>query len=148
MKALQEKVAKKIDVRIVAATNRDLSAEVAEGKFRADLFFRLNIFPISVPPLKERGNDIILLANHFMQKFADKINRPCPKIDSQTEQSLLNYSWPGNVRELQHVIERGVLFTDGEFLFNTLNEGESVMKSNIQKEFELKSLQEVERGCC
>jgi len=153
LRSIQEKeietvggiVAKKIDVRIVAATNRDLSAEVAAGNFRADLFFRLNIFPISVPPLRQRGNDIILLADHFMCQFADKINRPCPKIDSETKSSLLNYSWPGNVRELQHVIERGVLLTDGDVLYNTLDEGESVIKSNVQKEFELKSLQEVER---
>jgi len=108
-----------------------LSVEVAEGKFRADLFFRLNIFPLSVPPLKQRGNDIILLANHFMHKFSEKINRPCPKIDSKTKRSLLKYSWPGNVRELQHIVERGVLLTDGEFLYNTLDEGEPVMKSNI-----------------
>jgi len=88
LRAIQEKeietvggiVSKKIDVRIVAATNRDLAEEVKEGRFRADLFFRLNIFPIGVPPLRERGKDIELLAQYFMEKFSKKIDRPCPEL--------------------------------------------------------------------
>ncbi|WP_299762532.1 sigma-54 dependent transcriptional regulator [uncultured Dokdonia sp.] len=138
-------ISKKIDVRIIAATNRNLEEEVEKGTFRADLFFRLSIFPISVPPLRERGKDIELLANYFMNRFSKEINRPCPELDKETLRGIMQHEWPGNVRELQHFIERGILLAEDDILFNSLDNNDAKGPDNLQKEFELKSLQDVER---
>lgn len=138
-------ISKKIDVRIIAATNRNLEEEVEKGTFRADLFFRLSIFPISVPPLRERGKDIELLANYFMNRFSKEINRPCPALDKETLNDIMRHEWPGNVRELQHFIERGILLAEDNILFNSLDNNDAKGPDNLQKEFELKSLQDVER---
>ncbi|GGG14387.1 hypothetical protein GCM10011344_13760 [Dokdonia pacifica] len=138
-------ISKKIDVRIIAATNRNLEEEVEKGAFRADLFFRLSIFPISVPPLRERGKDIELLANYFMSRFSKEINRPCPALDKETLKGIMRHDWPGNVRELQHFIERGILLAEDNVLFNSLDNHDAKDLGNLQKEFELKSLQDVER---
>ena len=103
-----------VDVRIVAATNRDLGQMVAEGKFRSDLYYRLNVFPVAVPPLRERREDIPLLTRFFTQRYAGKLNRTIKQIPSTTLEALSRYDWPGNIRELQNVIERAVIFCDRE----------------------------------
>lgn len=97
---------KKVDVRIVAATNRNLEEEVKKGTFREDLFYRLNVIPIELPPLRERGEDILLLAKYFLEKFCLQKGRPLLTLNQDTQQLLLNYSWPGNVRELENFMER------------------------------------------
>ncbi len=104
------------DARLVAATNRDLAAMVDEQKFRADLFYRLNVFPVRVPPLRERPDDIPLLVRHFAQQFARRINKAIETIPSEIMNSLVRYHWPGNVRELQNVIERAVILSTGTVL--------------------------------
>jgi DNA-binding NtrC family response regulator len=103
-----------VDVRIVAATNRNLRQMVAEGKFRSDLYYRLNVFPVPVPPLRERREDIPLLTRFFIQKYARKLNRAIEEIPSATLEALSRYDWPGNIRELQNVIERAVILCDRE----------------------------------
>ena len=103
----------KVDVRVIAATNRDLAAEVAEGSFRADLFYRLNVFPIHVPPLRARPEDILMLVHYFVRKYATKIGRHIESVNEATMQRLVTYSWPGNIRELENVIERAVILSRG-----------------------------------
>ena len=97
------------DVRVIAATNRDLSMAVQEGKFRTDLYYRLNVFPINIPPLKQRGDDIRLLAEHFVSKYSTRMGRKIDPLSVDCIERLKHYDWPGNVRELQNVIERGVI---------------------------------------
>jgi formate hydrogenlyase transcriptional activator len=104
------------DARLVAATNRDLTAMVEERQFRADLFYRLNVFPITVPPLRERREDIPLLVRYFVQQYARTMNRRITTIPSETLQALTRYHWPGNIRELQNFIERAVILTRGTAL--------------------------------
>ena len=99
------------DARLIAATNRDLEAMVGEQKFRSDLFFRLNVFPVHVPPLRERDGDIPLLVRHFAQQFSRRMNKAIETIPSATMDALCRYHWPGNIRELQNVIERAVIFS-------------------------------------
>ena len=99
----------KVDVRVVAATNQDLSEAVRDGTFRADLFYRLNIFPVRMPPLRERVHDIPLLAAHFVRQFAERMGKPARRIARGTLERLLHYHWPGNVRELANVLERAVI---------------------------------------
>jgi formate hydrogenlyase transcriptional activator len=98
-----------VDVRIVAATNADLSHAIAKGGFRSDLFYRLHVFPVSIPPLRERRQDIRLLAQHFLRQAAAKLNRPNVTLDPLSLDRLAKYNWPGNIRELQSVIERAVI---------------------------------------
>ena len=102
------------DVRIVAATNRDLRAAVASGSFRHDLYYRLNVFPIEVPSLRERTDDIPLLLEYFIHRFAQKAGKKIRRISNQTIELFRNYDWPGNIRELQNVVERGVLLCESE----------------------------------
>jgi len=104
----------KVDVRIVAATNRDVEKEVAEGRFRRDLYYRLNIFPISLPPLRERKEDIPLLAAYFVRRFAKKADRQITTFSNMAMQHMVQYNWPGNIRELEHIIERCVLLSSGD----------------------------------
>jgi formate hydrogenlyase transcriptional activator len=104
------------DARLIAATNCDLQAMVDERKFRADLFYRLNVFPIFIPPLRERQDDIPMLVSHFVQLFAHRVNKRIETIASDTMKALVRYSWPGNIRELQNVIERAVLVSNGPVL--------------------------------
>ncbi len=106
----------KVDVRVVTATNRDLAADVAEGHFREDLFYRLNVMPLKVPPLRERQEDIPLLAQHFLEKFAEKNRKPVKGFVPLAMDMLLNYDWPGNVRELENAIERAVILLSGEYI--------------------------------
>jgi formate hydrogenlyase transcriptional activator len=103
----------RVDVRLVAATNRDLEEMVERNEFRSDLYYRLNVFPIQVPPLRERQEDIPLLVRHFVQHFARRMNRTIETIPSETMQALTRYTWPGNIRELQNVIERAVILSPG-----------------------------------
>jgi formate hydrogenlyase transcriptional activator len=100
---------RKVDVRIVAATHRALEEMIVEKQFRLDLYYRLNVFPISIPPLRERPEDIPLLAWHFVRQFARQMNKTIDAISPETMEALSRYSWPGNVRELQNVIERSVI---------------------------------------
>jgi formate hydrogenlyase transcriptional activator len=105
-----------VDVRFVAATNRHLKQMVDEGKFRSDLYYRLHVFPLTVPPLRERKEDIPLLIRYFTQKHAKRMNRPIESIPSAAIEALTNYEWPGNIRELQNVIERSVILSPGRVL--------------------------------
>jgi hydrogenase-4 transcriptional activator len=124
LRALQEKQVERlggrhpiqVDVRVVAATNQDLWRMVEDKKFRADLYYRLNVFPIALPPLRERGEDIPLLVDHFVLKFAERQGKTILTIPDGVMQVLRSYRWPGNIRELQNVIERGVIMTTGSIL--------------------------------
>ncbi|WP_419787585.1 sigma-54 interaction domain-containing protein [Pseudodesulfovibrio sp.] len=121
LRALQEKeiervggtVIKKVDVRVVAATNRDLECEVKAGRFREDLFYRLNVIPLQLPPLRERGSDIILLAEHFLSCHCTRKDRKRLSLSDKAKEMLLTYSWPGNVRELENFMERLSILCDG-----------------------------------
>ena len=97
---------KKVDVRVVAATNRDLEKEVTAGRFREDLYYRLNVIPLHLPPLRDRGSDVMLLANHFLEQFCRKKGRPVLELAPDTRKILAAYNWPGNVRELVNFMER------------------------------------------
>lgn len=100
----------KVDVRVIAATNQDLSLIMSKGRFRKDLYYRLQVVPINLPPLRERGRDIIILANHFIQYFNHECHKNVKGLSPEAEQILLSYSWPGNVRELKNAIERAMIF--------------------------------------
>ncbi len=104
---------RKIDVRILAATNRDLEREVARERFRSDLYFRLAVLILHLPPLRERGNDVLLLAEHYLRRFVAKYGKDARRISPEGQRLMLTYPWPGNVRELSHVIERAVLWSKG-----------------------------------
>ncbi|MGE0160800.1 MAG: sigma 54-interacting transcriptional regulator [Gemmatimonadales bacterium] len=101
-----------VDVRLIAATNRDLEEEVRQGRFRADLYYRLNVFPVRVPPLRERAGDIPILARHFVEQFARKLSKPLKDLSAGSLERLRRYPWPGNVRELQNVLERACVLAD------------------------------------
>lgn len=118
-----------VDVRIIAATNQNLEEKIKDKLFREDLFYRLNVFPIHIPPLRERKDDIRVLAEHFLVIFARQMNKPVKRISEEVFEKLLNYSWPGNVRELQNVVERAVVLTTGDTL-----EAESLMLSSKKAE--------------
>src|SRR6185312_6125956 len=106
----------KVDVRVVSATNKDLAKEVAEGRFREDLYYRLQVVPITISPLRERKGDIPLLVDHFLRRLAPKTNPRVTGIDDAALSRLMAYRWPGNVRELENVIEQSLVFSDGERL--------------------------------
>ncbi|HSB09884.1 MAG TPA: sigma 54-interacting transcriptional regulator [Blastocatellia bacterium] len=123
----------RVDVRVVAATNSDLNQMVADKKFRSDLFYRFNVFPISLPPLRERPDDIPLLVNFFASRFAQKMKRQIEKIPAEAMARLTAYNWPGNIRELQNLIERAVILTRGSVLEIPLGElKQSAKPSNDQ----------------
>ena len=103
-----------VDVRVIAATNRDLKAAVANGTFRQDLFYRLNVFPIEAPPLRERKDDILMLVEYFVQRYANRAGKNIRSIDKKALDLLQSYDWPGNVRELQNIIERSVILSSGD----------------------------------
>lgn len=152
LRVLQEKeietvggsVQKKIDVRVIAATNKDLSQCVSDGTFRADLYFRLSTFPIIVAPLRERQDDILPLANHFLEKAVERFNKKNTRLSKASEKALLSYSWPGNIRELEHVIDRSLLLNESKELQIELEANASVENGSSQ-EFQLKSLEQIER---
>ena len=109
-------VTRKVDVRVVAATNQDLAGLVAEKQFRIDLYYRLNVFPIAIPPLRERPEDIPELVAHFVHKFGECMSKRIHQISKDAMNVLMRYPWPGNIRELQNVIERAVILTNGDVL--------------------------------
>jgi formate hydrogenlyase transcriptional activator len=108
--------------RLIAATNRNLADAVRENEFRSDLYYRLNVFPIRVPPLRERREDIQLLVEHFVQKFSRRMNKSITSIPKKTMDALMGWEWPGNVRELENSIERSVILTQGSVLVSPLSE--------------------------
>jgi len=104
-----------VNVRLIAATNRDLKASIADGGFREDLYYRLNVVHIHLPPLRDRPSDVPLLIDHFVHKFNDKLDRGVTGFDERALELLLGYGWPGNIRELENVVERCMIFAeDGE----------------------------------
>ncbi len=132
-----------IDIRLISATNKDLSMMIKDGLFREDLLYRINTITIKVPPLRERGNDLLLLAEFFLSKYAIKYDKPGLKINQKTIQKFLKYSWPGNVRELQHCIEKAVILTDTKVLYEdsfSLNG----TNSNHKIDFQNKTIEEME----
>ncbi len=134
-----------IDIRLISATNKDLSAMIQQGLFREDLLYRINTITIKLPPLRERENDILLLAEFYLRKYCAKYNKQGLKINQKATQKLLNYSWPGNVRELQHSIEKAVILADesvlGESSFN-LNNDNPDLDLNLQNS----TLEEMEKA--
>src|SRR3989441_6932011 len=122
LRVLQEKEFERVggnrtihaDVRVITATNRDLQRQVSEGRFRADLYYRLNVFPVHAPALRERIDDIPILVDYFISRFATRMGKRIRQIDRHTLEAMQTYSWPGNIRELQNVIERGVILADSE----------------------------------
>jgi DNA-binding NtrC family response regulator len=137
----------KVNVRIIAATNRDLLQEVKDGRFREDLFYRLNVFTISLPPLRERTKDIPLLAASFVRQFAQKMNKKIEGMDEDFTQRLLHHEWKGNIRELKNIIERAIILTDGTHL--TLEslplelQTQPVAQGNILSAFDLSSVEKL-----
>ena len=106
----------RVNVRVVAATNQDLAALVAEKRFRMDLYYRLNVFPINIPPLRQRLEDIPMLVAHFVRRYAERMAKRIETITSDAMEALVRYPWPGNIRELQNIIERAVILTKGDVL--------------------------------
>src|SRR5208283_5184867 len=102
------------NVRVITATNRDLKAAVVAGTFRSDLFYRLNVFPIEVPPLRDRKEDILLLVEYFIDRYARKAGKSFRRVNKRSLELLQSYPWPGNIRELQNIIERSVIVCDTE----------------------------------
>ena len=122
----------RVDVRLIAATNRDLEQMVAEKQFREDLYFRLNVFPIRIPPLRERSEDISLLVQYYVDKYSQRMNKQIDVVPEETMAALCRYSWPGNIRELQNLIERAVIMTPGNVLqiqVSDLQESNRVLSS-------------------
>jgi formate hydrogenlyase transcriptional activator len=122
LRVLQEKEFERVggnrtirsDVRVIAATNRNLEHEVSDGRFRMDLFYRLNVFPVHVPALRERSDDIPILVDYFVTRMAGRMGKRIRQIEKRTLETMQQYGWPGNIRELQNVIERGVILADNE----------------------------------
>ena len=132
----------KTDVRIIAATNRDLAKEIRNGTFREDLFYRLNVFPITMPPLRQRKEDVPLLVNHFVTKFNKKIGKQIETVSKSTLNTLQEYHWPGNVRELESVIERAVITSQGSALqildrFDTIRKPDEPLGQDVKAIAEL-----------
>jgi two-component system NtrC family response regulator len=128
----------KVNVRIIAATNRDLKLEAEAGKFRLDLYYRLSVFSIELPPLSQRKSDILLIAKHYLKEFADKVNKPDFKMETGFEELLLKHAWKGNIRELKNVMERVVILADGSELSGSLlpyefHASEQVAEGDVMK---------------
>ena len=139
----------KVDVRLIAATNQDLHRSVAEGRFREDLFYRLNVFPIYVPPLRERKSDISTLVRHFVSRYASEAKKSITTIPAEAMDALLNWSWPGNIRELQNLVQRCVILTNSPVLRVPLGELRSATKPSsgkrpqaVERELILQALKE------
>jgi formate hydrogenlyase transcriptional activator len=130
----------RVNLRLIAATNRDLANRVAEGEFRSDLYYRLHVFPVHIPPLRERGTDIPLLVRYFVQKFSRRMNKQIETIPSEVMDALSRWEWPGNVRELENFIERSVILSSGTLLNVPLAELRSV-SHEIRRDATLESLE-------
>jgi formate hydrogenlyase transcriptional activator len=137
----------KSDARLIAATNRDLAEMVGDHEFRADLFYRLNVFPIQLPPLRERRGDIPLLVRHFARQFARRMNRAIDTIPSETMSVLVAYHWPGNIRELQNLVERAVILSTGPVLKVPLDDLKSQLRATPAsgRPVRIETLEDVER---
>jgi formate hydrogenlyase transcriptional activator len=133
----------KVDVRLIAATHRSLSTMVEEGRFRQDLFYRLSVFPILVPPLRERKEDIPSLVRYFAQKFATRMDRKVERIPTATMEALVAWHWPGNIRELQNLMERSVILSQGKDLRVPVNDLKIPVELNTDGSAE--TLEEIER---
>jgi len=136
---------KKVDFRLVAATNLDLEKMMAEKQFRSDLYYRLNVFPIELPPLRERSKDIPLLVRYFAHHFARRMNKMIEKVPSETMQILTRYSWPGNIRELQNLMERAVILSTGPVLEVPLR-GLHTKTTHSEESLKHGTLEEAERA--
>jgi formate hydrogenlyase transcriptional activator len=123
----------RVDARVVAATNADLSRLVAERKFRSDLFYRLNVFPIQIPPLRDRREDIPLLVRYFVQKFSRSLNKIVQYVPSEAMDALVGYSWPGNIRELENLLERAVILSPGKELRVPLSELRNALAAPVEE---------------
>ncbi|MRR54140.1 MAG: response regulator [Deltaproteobacteria bacterium] len=134
----------KVNVRIIAASNRNLEEEIRNGRFREDLFYRLNVFPITIPPLRQRMEDIPLLVHHFISKFNKKMGKKIESISKETMKALQEYSWPGNVRELESVIERAVITSPGTSL-QVLDRFDTFPKAGEANATDVKALAELEQ---
>jgi formate hydrogenlyase transcriptional activator len=128
-----------VDIRVIAATNRDLKAMVEEGKFRSDLYYRLHVFPIEAPPLRDRKSDIPLLLRYFTQKYAQRMNRQIESIPTTAIKQLTEYNWPGNIRELQNLVERSVILTNGSVLQIAMPESRTATEAMPVRGSELSS---------
>jgi len=128
-----------VDVRVIAATHRDLKQMVDNGQFRSDLYYRLNVFPVTIPPLRDRAEDVPILVRYYVEKYARRMSRRIDEIPTSTMEALCNYCWPGNVRELQNFIERAVVLSEGQVLQPPLSDLEQSQKSKLG------TLEEVER---
>jgi formate hydrogenlyase transcriptional activator len=135
----------KIDVRLVAATHRNLEAMIRDNQFRSDLYYRLSVFPIEVPPLRERTEDIPLLVHHFVHEFSQRMNRRIETIPDETMDALKRYAWPGNIRELQNLIERSVILSSGPVLQVQL-QGLSVRTIPAQNGGQCETLEQAQRA--
>jgi len=134
----------KVNVRIIAASNRNLEEEIKNGRFREDLFYRLNVFPITIPPLRQRKDDIPLLVNHFVAKFNKKTGRKIETVSQEILNTLQEYHWPGNVRELESVVERAIITSQGKAL-QVLDRFDAIRKSGDESGEEVKALVELEQ---
>jgi transcriptional regulator with GAF, ATPase, and Fis domain len=132
----------KVDVRIVATTNRDLEEEVRKGRFRQDLYYRLNVFPITVPPLRQRKEDIPLLVEVFMARYSRKLGKQITSVQKKAMKTLQDYPWPGNVRELESIIERAVILCPGPIL----QLADKLDISSLPMSSAIRTLEEVERN--
>jgi len=136
----------KIDVRLIAATNRNLEAAVRAGQFREDLYYRLNVFPIHLPPLRERSEDIESLSRFFVQKYSRNTGRKIRNIAPRVIQQLRSYTWPGNVRELEHLIERSVLLAPGDILQDVYIPKSAAVEKQGPAQLANRSLEDMERS--
>jgi len=130
-----------VNVRVIAATNRDLERSILDGNFREDLYYRLNVFPIKIPTLKERKDDIPILVNHFIKKYSAKIGKKVDIVPVKVIRTLQSYNWPGNIRELENVIERAIIVNQG----NKLQLGEWAPKEHVKREKSNRTLEDIQR---
>jgi transcriptional regulator with PAS, ATPase and Fis domain len=134
---------RKVDVRIVAATHKDLPVLIKKSHFREDLFYRLAVLDIAIPPLNQRGDDVLHLANYFLKKFSEEMNRPAPSFSDNALQSLKNYAWPGNVRELENLMQKFAVMIEGDII-DVADLPNSMRFSISQKQRAKRSLAQVE----
>jgi transcriptional regulator with PAS, ATPase and Fis domain len=155
LRVLQEKEIQRIgsnttiktDVRIIAATNRNLELEIAEGRFRLDLYYRLHVFPIVLPPLRQRKEDIPLLIDHFIDHYNAAMGKRISGVDKEVVRRLLDYSWPGNVRELQFLIERSILMANDDMIREIiLPDEQSALIKNTNANAAQKAIEEIEKA--
>jgi two-component system response regulator HydG len=136
---------KQINVKVIAATNKNLEEEMSSGRFRIDLYYRLSVFPIFLPALRDRKKDILPLANHFLYYYAQRVNKSIMGFSDITSQAMLSYNWPGNIRELENFVERAVLLTSGKFVTELMPAIHSGKRNLLQGDQSLKTMDQNER---